>query len=612
MLALWRSYGFIGLVRRTIHEARRYLGWYRSSPGEAIPGDLGEPLLVPDATAIAVATDREEALGRADRVLLGQYQAYRWDWRELPRSPSAWVVHPTTGKQFPPDPWYTIATYAPGQGDIKELWEPSRFGWVYDLVRGYLVAGDERYPEAFFQRLVEWLDGNPPFRGPNWACGQETSIRALALLHAEAAFRFSKAATPERMRRLATLLYHSGERVANAIGYGLSQRNNHGISESVGLVMLGARFRRVPGRGCRWLALGRRLIESEVRDQFTADGWYAQHSFVYQRLAMEMLVVAQRTLVSLAEPLSSAALQRLGASLRLLLHLMDPDTGQLPNFGANDGAYVYPVTLAGYRDFRPVVTAVAASIEVPLPETVAASTEVVAWLGLPPVGSTARLEEGVYWGPAGWVSATVGQFRVFLRAGPVRRRPGHIDQLQLDVRFAGREILVDPGTFAYNAAEPWRNGLTNSRVHNAPLIDGREIGVQGPAFLWYIWPQAQIREAAWDGTTARIVARRDDGVVRELTLTSDRLEVTDRLDAGMAEPFAVRWLLAPGIEPDVLQLSGEVRRWQAEEGDVSGWFSPSYGVRHSCWVAEGRPGNGESLTTILSAAALAVTENGSQ
>ena len=45
------------------------------------------------------------------------------------------------------------------------------------------------------------------------------------------------------MARITTVLAATGERVNDAIGHALSQRNNHGISEAVGLLALGARFR---------------------------------------------------------------------------------------------------------------------------------------------------------------------------------------------------------------------------------------------------------------------------------------------------------------------------------------------------------------------------------
>src|SRR5690606_17874546 len=123
-------------------------------------------------------------------------------------------------------------------GDIKDLWEPARFGWVYDLVRGYRITGEARYADAFRDRLHDWAASSPPFLGPHWACGQETAIRAVALLYAESNLPLAGSGA-----LLRDLLHSSGERIADGLDYALSQHNNHGISEATGLIALGCRFR---------------------------------------------------------------------------------------------------------------------------------------------------------------------------------------------------------------------------------------------------------------------------------------------------------------------------------------------------------------------------------
>src|SRR5690606_24124076 len=130
------------------------------------------------------------------------------------------------------------------------------------------------------------------------------------------------------------------------------------------------------------------------------------------------------------------------------------------NHGPNDGAFVWPTTMGAYRDFRPVVTAVAALWPMPLPDDVPPDAERLAWMGLPAPPSAPRRADRVAQGASGWATARVGETVVFLRAGQYTSRPGHIDPLHLDVRIAGRPVVVDPGTYAYNAPSPWNNGLT--------------------------------------------------------------------------------------------------------------------------------------------------------
>lgn len=164
----------------------------------------------------------------------GEFQAFRDAWRRFPTG-EGWHRHPITGVARSPDrQWWRRNLLDPEFGDVKDLWEPARFGWVYDLVRGYLLTRDPRYRAAFVERFVDWWAANPPMTGPHWSCGQETAIRAIAMLYAEANLDLG-----DDGRTVIDALGASGERIRDAIGYALSQRNNHGLSEAVGLLAIG-------------------------------------------------------------------------------------------------------------------------------------------------------------------------------------------------------------------------------------------------------------------------------------------------------------------------------------------------------------------------------------
>src|SRR5690606_17608196 len=99
-------------------------------------------------------------------------------------------------------------------------------------------------------------------------------------------------------RSVEEVLGFSGERINDAIGYALSQRNNHAISEAAGLIALGVRLRDVHPAAGAWLRRGERLLNRLVPEQFARDGWYIQHSFTYMRLAVDQCVIAERVLRS--------------------------------------------------------------------------------------------------------------------------------------------------------------------------------------------------------------------------------------------------------------------------------------------------------------------------
>ena len=94
--------------------------------------------------------------------------------------------------------------------DIKLVWEPARFGWAAALARAYLFSGDERYPAAFWAFTEEFSAANPPSIGPNWASGQEVSLRLMALAFSAGVMLDSPHTTSARLELLkGCLLYTS-------------------------------------------------------------------------------------------------------------------------------------------------------------------------------------------------------------------------------------------------------------------------------------------------------------------------------------------------------------------------------------------------------------------
>jgi hypothetical protein len=578
--ALIRTYGVRGLQRRAIHELRRKLGWFKRMPSPNVRSGGGEhaPAYCSNGDWLNIAPEElAQIKARGRRVVDGWYQAYGHEWRRLPDAAEGWRRHPLTGFEFQMVDWWLVPM-SPSGGDIKDIWEPGRFSWVYDLVRAYAATGDRIYANTFHEWLARWQAANPPFRGPHWACGQEVAIRVLAILHAEQGLP-TPLDDPHAAERIVTVLAWSGERIADAIGYGLSQRNNHGISETAGLIHLGLRLRDTHTDARRWLTLGTRLLEDQICDQFSPDGWYAQHSFTYMRVALEQALYAHRALSMTGTGLSPKALARLDAAVSLLSWLIDGPTGEVPNHGANDGARVLPLSMAAYRDFRPLLSLAAIIRGIPLPADVPHDPEVPRWLGGQVPRSAPARGDGATAGDSGWAAARVCGWIVFLRAGEYRHRPSHLDSLHVDIRFDGKEIIADAGTFAYNAPAPWNNGLVSALVHNGPIVDEREPAERGPHFLWLSWPRARMVAVEHSPGCARLVAERPGAVRREIAITRDAVRIDDRvLDRGVRS-LQITWLLHPDVKYNAVMASGHSQRIEAREGDVIGWFSSTYGLR---------------------------------
>lgn len=266
--------------------------------------------------------------------------------------PPQWHRDPFSGHAFATDRhWSQIDDF--GAGDIKLVWETNRFGFTFPLVRAYWRTGDEQYAELFWQLVEDWHASNAPEAGANWKCGQEISLRVMAWCFGLYGFLHCPATTPARIAMLAQMVAVSGHRVESNIGYALSQKNNHGLSEAMGLWTIGSLFPEFMDSP-RWAALGRRLLENQANELIYDDGAFSQHSMNYHRVMLHDYLWSMRLADVQGQPFSNQLHDRVGRAGEFLYQLQDETTGRVPCYGQNDGALILPLTDCDYLDFRPV------------------------------------------------------------------------------------------------------------------------------------------------------------------------------------------------------------------------------------------------------------------
>lgn len=531
-------------------------------------------------------------------------------------SPPDWHANPFSGERVPAvRHWSRISDF--GHGDIKVIWEPSRFGFAYTLVRAYWRTGNEAYPDLFWQWLESWRAGNPPYRGPNWKCGQETSLRVMAWCFALYGFIGARATTADRVAALAQMIDLSGHRVEATLGYALSQRNNHGISEGMGLWTIGLLFPELRAAG-RWRERGRHTLEAQARELIYEDGAFSQHSLNYHRLMLHDLLWSLRLGDLNGQPLTDQLRERVYRAGVFLRELQDETSGSVPHYGHDDGALILPLSNCTYRDFRPVVQAVhffrTGSRHFPAGPW----DEELFWLfGSAAPAPSAQPVERTNWNApvGGYYALRSPSGFAFTRCAAFRDRPGQADLLHVDVWWRGQNIALDAGTFSYNAAPPWDNALAVTAVHNTVTVDDAGQMDAVGRFLWLPWARGTVRrQAASGGGQLSYWEGQHDGFRRLpaavlhrralLGLPDDHWLVLDDLAGSAAATFRLHWLLTD--VPAELRLTeaghqdrqarltlrtiqgpytivvgpvladGDVDLARADPASVRGWQSPHY------------------------------------
>lgn len=460
--------------------------------------------------------------------------------------PPDWLMNPITGRRLENANrhWWKIPDFDPAVGDIKTIWEASRFDWVLAGAQRAAAGNHEALP-----RLERWLDdwcrNNPPYYGPNWKCGQETSIRVMHLAMA-ALLLDNDVPTPGLNRLLDMHL----QRIEPTIGYAIGQDNNHGTSEAAALFIGGSWLAAsTHPHGRRWEALGRKLLENRIGRLIERDGSFSQYSLTYHRVLLDTLIMVEawRRRLDLP-PLSSNARESMAAAARWLFTMIDPESGDGPNLGANDGARLLALTDTDYRDFRPTVQAAMTLFcgKRAYAERGAWDTP-LAWLGIAASETASEPAGSAQFDDGGYAVLRKSGATALLRYPRFRFRPAQADALHVDLWVEGANVLRDAGTFSYNTDAATLERFAGTAGHNTVQFDGRDQMPRLGRFLYGEWLKAH--SVAFDTVQGRAAAGYTDwrGAThhRTVQLEANRLTVRDRL-SGHFGRAVLRWRLQPG------------------------------------------------------------------
>ena len=503
-----------------------------------------------------VVADPDRVLEVANAALEGRFLFFsRW-WADLGNPPD-WLLNPVDGIRYPGDiHWSLIPDLSSELGDIKYVWEASRFPQVYYFVRAYALTGDERYAEGFWHHVESWIKTNPPEFGPNWRCGQEIAIRSFAWIFGLYGFRGSRATTPERVALLLKYLWYNAWHIERNHWYALRcVRNNHSLSEAAGMFTIGTLFPFFK-ESARWQQKGFNHLVREAMWQIYPDGTYMQHSTNYSRLVVQLFTWCLRVARLNELEFPDALQERLRGLLRFLRSIQDERTGRVPNYGSNDGALIFPLSSCDYLDYRPSLNALGMTLDGERLYEPGPCDEEAEWfcgLEIRKVGSGTGFtgdvpgdSPAVKTGELGTVFPVGGYYVLrgrdsfaMIRCGRYRHRPSQADMLHLDLWYNGYNVLIDPGTYSYNPRRGWVNYFAGTSSHNTVTVDGRDQMKKGGRFLWSDWVQGKVLEFGLRGPALvfigehsgyspvihrRFVAQRDDAFLIIDDLFGDEAE----------------------------------------------------------------------------------------
>ena len=466
-------------------------------------------------------------------------------------SPPDWFCNPWTGarsrdRQFH---WSDLPDFDKKLGDIKTVWELSRFDWLPQMAWGY-HGGTESALGMLELWLQDWCANNPINGGVNWKCGQEASLRCLNML--VTALLVDNSFENPRKGLLDFLFCHL-QRIASTMFYAQAQKNNHGVIEAAALFVAGSYLCKY-GRGRqqkygkKWTKTGRFRLQAQVKKLILRDGSFSQHSTNYHRLMLDVLSLVELLRERLkVQPFEPAYYDRLKSAVVWLHKMVDNKSGDVPNLGANDGAYLFNLKQMEYRDFRPSLQLAAAvflkkaawfgSIEHPLLEVFGIELSKL---------STIEPSDSFLMHEGGYACLKRKTGFALLRLPMYQFRPSHADGLHLDIWHNGINWIRDAGSFSYNTDDESMRYFPGTTSHSTVCFDGRDQMPRLGRFLFGAWLKAD--EIIWDAKQERMGSGYTDYLgashARAICGNSTGWLIVDRV-SGFKNEAIMRWHLAP-------------------------------------------------------------------
>lgn len=425
----------------------------------------------------------------ANRVLKGDVLFFFNDWKRIKLK--EWNIHPVTGHEYDMQHWSQLPIYSKTFGDIKYVWEKSKFSYLL-----YVARNDYKYKEDHSEfvvnEIINWIEHNPPNTGPQYICSQEISIRLMNWSFLLFFYSKSKHLTEKKFNRILNAIQIQLDHVYQNINYSrIAVKNNHAVTECLALYLIPTYFPFL-NQADTYKAKGLEWFVSEIKDQLYTDGSDKQFSFNYHRVKVQLFCWYLATAKANKEEIPRVVLERAKGSLQFLYNLMgNTEKGYLPNYGSNDGSIYFKLNDADYRDYRPQLKALADLLELNLAELNddglynEDSFFYTQNLNIKKAHSSLYQQQGIINYPiGGYVLMKKADVLTLFKTPEYNDRIAQDDYFHLDIWYKGVNLFMDTGSYLYNTTPETINYFKGVKGHNTVSINGGNHLQKGPLFTW--------------------------------------------------------------------------------------------------------------------------------
>lgn len=562
---------------------------------------------IPEADANYIQGDHAALIERGHAAATGKIRAFYGRQMDF-GWPINWNANPAEGTEWPALHSYRLLTAENKKtyGDIKNTWEIGRFLHVPDIVRAWAVSGDDGLMTHLIEQVKAFEKENPMYQGPHWVSEQEVAIRGAMLAYALYATKSASFWSEENIALFLRQIAAAAEYCMEDNDFArICVRNNHFIAGALAPYIAASVMPWHP-RAAAWRKTSRKWLLEALSKQWYEDGGYIQPSHNYHRLAISYFLWVYRISENEGDDeLSSAVLSRLSPAFDLLYSMMLGEKGELPNWGANDGALFGLWTDCDYADFRPVLSAMFYAISGRRVFDHGPWDEHLFWLwGGTAVSNSERKSvksTRQSFPQAGLHVMHDRDLSVVLRAGPVLSRYGQqADQLHVDAWWKGQNVFLDPGSYSYHDPEA-HDWFRATRSHNTMSVAEQDQMRPYRQFLYLDWPRVDILDlpavsapvSAWAGAVHRGYLRLPEKILHARLVIMLRdgqgCLIVDRISGQQEAQLVQNWTLESldwTLQDKCLSTDDFAMCWDSNiplepqfHRKGHAWLSRYYGVR---------------------------------
>jgi len=616
------------------------LAWSRRQvrPGQvaaAAPRPAGEhrfAATLPPGTAARVPEEARKAiLDSADRLLGGEWEVLGVFRTDLIRPD--WFLDPVTGRRSAPDQYAFRVDHRSEEhvGNVKQVWEISRLQHLTLLATAWFLSQEQAYAERVADQLRSWWRENPFLSGVHWTSGIELGVRLISLVWIRRLLDDWPGARDlfERDPLAAQQIRWHQQYLATFRSRG-SSANNHVIAEAAGQLVASCAFPWFT-ESERWRRNSARLLERELIRNTFPSGIGRELASDYQCFVAELGLLAAVEAGASGHPVSAGTWQRLCAMVDSAAALVDErlrpprqgdsDEGRAllldaPKANRWPSLLALGETLFGRLSWWPRVPADAASVIIgAVPgarHDLAGRPSDRPWR-FADAGTTILRTTGEHV-PEIWCRCDGGPHGFLSIAAHA-----HADALSVEVRYAGQDVLADPGTYCYHGERAWRSYFRSTIAHNTAELSGQNQSAEGGPFLWLRHAQAREIDVTYDGRVAGWTAEHDgysslDPPARHhrsvrLDRAARTIDIVDQIDGGSYD-IRLAFHLGPDIDAELtgscallrwpgasapagtarLELPAQLD-WSLVKGEtepILGWYSAGLGRRTPAFTLLGQ------------------------